>query len=622
MIDNNLIGYIEQNLSKGYSDSSIQNALINQGYPAANVLDTIFYVKGNNRNTQKIPVQSRGDSKKGLYIIIPIVLVIIIGLSIFFFMSLSPKSISEEEFSQGTNFGLKENKEVKFNLDKEVHTIKIDSVNDNSVSLTIQSNPIQVDIKIGEEKKFDLNNDGFYDLLIKLNAIENGVPELHIKKIHEGTCTEDWDCGDWSSCSEAGSQTRTCTDLNSCGTIKNKPLITQSCTYVEPCTEDWNCGSWSECTEQGTQTRTCTDVNLCGPTKNKPSTTQSCTYVEKSVINPNDIILDIILPKESYTVGEEISGEYYLKYQGVAFTGVIMCTTPSNEFYKVKTTIENLDSKVSGKIGSGIGSFSNSFSYTSSKEDTYTYSISVYSCDEINNDLNRNDCGNSIDLSDMIETMKQVTSLKSKSKSITVEGASEESVYECRRDEDCTEVCENCEDGTYVCAGISTANPSIFRTCVECFISADCKWKDGYECNSDYMCVLEEEDTYEVTDPQTILDCYSEDLSERLCSPEKVEEFATTFETRLESCEISEGTFGLGFEPMVGIFRGYEILGEQDGVCSIKFWFLENSVIESSLLNKDMTCEYDSSKRTVQDDNDCFPECCSGELVDTINAQS
>jgi hypothetical protein len=42
------------------------------------------------------------------------------------------------------------------------------------------------------------------------------------------TCTENWSCNDWSSC-EAGKQTRTCTDLNNCGTMVNKPAEEQSC---------------------------------------------------------------------------------------------------------------------------------------------------------------------------------------------------------------------------------------------------------------------------------------------------------------------------------------------------------------------------------------------------------
>lgn len=42
------------------------------------------------------------------------------------------------------------------------------------------------------------------------------------------TCVEDWNCTAWSACS-GGVQTRTCTDLNACGTTLNKPAESQSC---------------------------------------------------------------------------------------------------------------------------------------------------------------------------------------------------------------------------------------------------------------------------------------------------------------------------------------------------------------------------------------------------------
>ena len=42
-------------------------------------------------------------------------------------------------------------------------------------------------------------------------------------------CVEDWSCTDWSACVN-GTQTRTCTDLNECGTDENKPLEFQVCT--------------------------------------------------------------------------------------------------------------------------------------------------------------------------------------------------------------------------------------------------------------------------------------------------------------------------------------------------------------------------------------------------------
>lgn len=44
----------------------------------------------------------------------------------------------------------------------------------------------------------------------------------------------------------------------------------------EECVEDWSCTEWSECSQDGTQTRTCTDENDCGTTENKPPEEQSC----------------------------------------------------------------------------------------------------------------------------------------------------------------------------------------------------------------------------------------------------------------------------------------------------------------------------------------------------------
>ena len=42
------------------------------------------------------------------------------------------------------------------------------------------------------------------------------------------SCTEDWSCSGWTACS-GSTQTRTCTDSNACGTIVNKPTLSQSC---------------------------------------------------------------------------------------------------------------------------------------------------------------------------------------------------------------------------------------------------------------------------------------------------------------------------------------------------------------------------------------------------------
>ena len=483
---------------------------------------------------------SKPKKKIWLWILIP-VLIIIIGFVVFYSLNSPSTKISDNEFSQGINLQLKEDIEAKFMLDNQEHTIKVNSVSRDSVNLIIQSNPIQLDIKIGETKKIDLNDDGFYDLQIKLNGIENNVPELHIKKIHESISNEkDSEKSDTS------------------GTNDN--------------------------------------------------------VADSNTINPDEITLDIILPKESYEVDEEVDGDYYLKYQGEPFKGAVICCD-SIGCSKAVGLIDDIDFNDTNKTNYLKSALTDTFYY----EGTYDYSIYIYDCRDINNEFNRDDCGGILD-TPIGEIIEKVTPLKSKSKSIIVSGENEEYAPECTNNNECTQICTNCDGGTYVCA-YSSSNPLINQKCVECITDFGCI--DGYDCEAN-ICVIEEPEeepaTYPVTDPETILDCYSADLSELLCSPEDALSFGNLFEDRLGSCEISEGTFVLGFEIFMGIFRGYEIQEEQGSDCIVKFWFLENSVIDSSLLNKQMICEYDSSKRTAQDVNDCFEDCCSGELVDAIIA--
>lgn len=106
-------------------------------------------------------------------------------------------------------------------------------------------------------------------------------------------CEENWTCTEWSECIN-GTQTRTCTDLDDCGTTENKPAESQACV----CVEDWECSEWSTCIN-GTQTRSCIDKNDCGATKNKPLEEQAC-------------------------IGEEGVGPEGVPSTGVGITGLIV----------------------------------------------------------------------------------------------------------------------------------------------------------------------------------------------------------------------------------------------------------------------------------------------------------
>ena len=617
LVNTNLVPYIEENLRAGYSASAIQTVLLNQGYPAQEVIDTIGYVQNNQRSdSQK---KSTNKSKKGLLVIMAFLVVVGIGVSTFFLLAGSSGVISEEELTQGTMIQLAYEAQTQFSIAEQVHTLRVDEVTDDRVRITIMSDPLSADISVGEEKKFDVTGDDFLDVLVRLESISDGVPDLYVQRISERVCTEDWSCGAWGECSSEGEQSRSCSDGNACGTELAKPSTTQSCTYVEPCTEDWSCGAWGECSSEGEQSRSCSDGNACGTELAKPFTTQSCTFVEGVSVDPTNVELDIILPKTDYEVGEEISGEYYVAYQGDSFRGtVIYCTDDSCS--RTTGMLEDIDFSSSDKTNNLQFALKHAF-YA---QGTYDFSIHVFTCEDIDEVFDTDDCGRggippTIEVKDIISS---VSSLQSKTKTVTVANVAEEYTPECTSNDVCTQTCTNCEQGTYVCA--QSNNPLVHETCVECVSSFGCV--DGYTCQ-DNVCVVEQQEqevdeeleSYPVTNPETILDCYDDEFSELLCSPEDSAAFTELFETRLVACESSQGTFAVGFEPFMGLLRGYEIQEEDDGVCAIRFWFLEHPVVDESFVGKDMVCEYDSSQRNLDEVATCFDDCCTGELVDVIN---
>lgn len=58
-------------------------------------------------------------------------------------------------------------------------------------------------------------------------------------EIRGAICGEDWNCTDWSDC-VGGNKTRTCSDLNNCGTEENKLSEQQDCGMQIDC-ESWDC---------------------------------------------------------------------------------------------------------------------------------------------------------------------------------------------------------------------------------------------------------------------------------------------------------------------------------------------------------------------------------------------
>ena len=118
-----------------------------------------------------------------------------------------------------------------------------------------------------------------YTSILSLSTCDRDEPYYSCIKVNNNICTESWSCSSWGSCSN-GNQARTCSDSNNCGTVLNKPVLTQTCdeddnNHTDTCSQNWNCSEWSSCSGT-TQTRTCTDSNSCGNSTGKPIESQTC----------------------------------------------------------------------------------------------------------------------------------------------------------------------------------------------------------------------------------------------------------------------------------------------------------------------------------------------------------
>ncbi len=88
-----------------------------------------------------------------------------------------------------------------------------------------------------------------------------------------GACNENWMYGSWSTCI-SGQRTRECYDARYCGTTYAKPISclssgtkfiqTESC--IPGCQENWQCADWSYCSQETQeQTTVCEEMSRCNP---------------------------------------------------------------------------------------------------------------------------------------------------------------------------------------------------------------------------------------------------------------------------------------------------------------------------------------------------------------------
>ncbi|MGV8171304.1 MAG: hypothetical protein ACP5OA_01250, partial [Candidatus Woesearchaeota archaeon] len=93
-------------------------------------------------------------------------------------------------------------------------------------------------------------------------------------------CIPQWRCGAWSECLIQNYSYRQCLDFNGCES-KYEQFFFENCTYTpntRECIEEWECSDWSTCNNE-IHTRTCLDINTCGTNNTRPVESEKCSRV-------------------------------------------------------------------------------------------------------------------------------------------------------------------------------------------------------------------------------------------------------------------------------------------------------------------------------------------------------
>ena len=145
-----------------------------------------------------------------------------------------------------------------------------------SFSSVVSCSDSQIDIAtiyFGNFKIWNGTTKAVDPLVIKVGNATMGVVDevtVYFKDV--------WGCGNWTSCSAGGSQTRTC-NLATDSPAENIPSPSTSQSCAPPCTaSSWSCADWNQCSVDGLQTRACNKTNCQGGVSS-PATSQSCAYV-------------------------------------------------------------------------------------------------------------------------------------------------------------------------------------------------------------------------------------------------------------------------------------------------------------------------------------------------------
>ncbi|MBU2053072.1 MAG: hypothetical protein KJ721_02400, partial [Nanoarchaeota archaeon] len=94
----------------------------------------------------------------------------------------------EDELNKGYQKLMYKNWKVSFKVENISHTFKVEDVTEINAKISISSETQEATLSVGQEKKFELSGDNYYDVLVKLNSIDTtwrNKANFTIQTMHE-----------------------------------------------------------------------------------------------------------------------------------------------------------------------------------------------------------------------------------------------------------------------------------------------------------------------------------------------------------------------------------------------------------------------------------------------------
>lgn len=99
-------------------------------------------------------------------------------------------AVDQNQFQNGYMRKLIAKQRLRVEFSGEIHYVGVKEINENNVKIEVSSTPQEATLAVGDSRKFDLNDDGFYDVLVSLNSIADNGAEVFIKQINEDVTAE------------------------------------------------------------------------------------------------------------------------------------------------------------------------------------------------------------------------------------------------------------------------------------------------------------------------------------------------------------------------------------------------------------------------------------------------